>query len=106
MRLDPLLPPIGLVYVGHAYYLLKRYAEAVATLREYAARAPELQIAHLWRAAANAQLGQLAEASPEAAEVLRINPSLTIEKSKCQDVSNLSRGGGHIFYGLRKSEPA
>ena len=103
MRLDPFQPPIGLGYMGHAYYLLKRYAEAVATLREYAARAPELQIAHLWRAAAHAQSGQLAEASAEAAEVLRINPSFTIEKWKCQDVYKLSRDGEHIFDGLRKA---
>jgi adenylate cyclase len=103
MRLDPFQPLIRSGYLGHAYYLLRRYSEAVPLLRECAARAPELQIAHLWLAAAYAQSGQLAEASAEAAEVLRINPVFTMEKWKCQDVYRHSMDSEHLFEGLRKA---
>jgi tetratricopeptide (TPR) repeat protein len=44
-----------------------------------ASRLPNLQAAHLWLAAAYAQLGQLDEARKEAAEVLRINPGFAIK---------------------------
>jgi hypothetical protein len=72
--------------MGHAYYMCRRYAEAVPPLREGASRSPNIRIIPLWLAAAYAQLGQLAEARVEAAEVLRIEPGFTIEKWKCTTV--------------------
>jgi adenylate cyclase len=103
MRLDPFPFPVRSGYLGHAYFMLRRYDEAVPLLRECAARAPKLQIAHLWLAAACAQIGQLAEARTAAAEVLRINPAFTIENWKCQAAYRHSTDAEHLFDGLRKA---
>ena len=62
IRLDP-FRPMHLGYLGHAYYVLGRYADAVPPLRECASRLPNHQIVHLWLAAAYAQLGRFAEAA-------------------------------------------
>ena len=53
----------------------KRYADAVPLLHEAAARAPNLRTITLWLAAAYVQLGQLADALAEAAEVMPIKPA-------------------------------
>jgi tetratricopeptide (TPR) repeat protein len=83
VRLDPFAPPIySSGFMGVANYMLKRYSEAVRWFRECALRLPNMQLPHLWLASAYAQLGQLEEAWEEAAEVLRINPGLTIKGYK------------------------
>jgi adenylate cyclase len=88
---------------GHAYYMCRQYAEAVPPLREGASRSPNIRIIPLWLAAAHAQLGQLAEAHVEAAEVLRIEPGFTIEKWKCTTVYKNPEDADHLFDGLRKA---
>jgi adenylate cyclase len=103
MRLDPFQPPFQLGYLGLAYYTLKRYPEAIHELREYASRAPNLRIPHLWLAAAYAQLEQFAEARAEAADVLRIEPSFTIERLKCNTFYKNPADAEHLFDGLRKA---
>jgi adenylate cyclase len=103
IRLDPFQNANRLGYMGHAYYMLKRYAEAVAPLRDCAARIPNFRITHLWLAAAHAQLGQVAEAKAEAAEVLRIEPDFTIERWKCTAVYRHPKDAEHLFDGLRKA---
>jgi adenylate cyclase len=83
MRLDPFASPIySSGMMGSANYMLKRYGEAVRWFRECALRVPDLQWPHMMLASAYAQFGQREEARKEAAEVLRINPSFTIEGYK------------------------
>jgi adenylate cyclase len=67
------------MWFGATYYMLKRYAEALPLLRECVSRVPNMRAAHVWLAATYAQLGQLAEARAEVAEVLRIEPTYTID---------------------------
>jgi adenylate cyclase len=100
IRLDP-FRPMHLGYLGHAYYMLGRYAEAVSPLRECAARLPNHQIVHLWRAAAYAQLGRFAEA--EASEILRIWPGFTIARWKPIAVYRNPKDAEHLIDGLRKA---
>ncbi len=83
--------------------MLKRYKEAAQTLQVYPSRAPNVRILPLWLAAANAQLGQLAEAKAEAAEVLRIEPGFTIERWKCTVPYKNPQDAEHLFDGLRKA---
>lgn len=59
--------------------MLRRYSEALPPLRECVSRAPDFRSGHLWLAAACAQLGLSDEARAQVAEVLRIQPSYTIE---------------------------
>jgi adenylate cyclase len=90
-------------FIGHAYYMCRRHAEAVPPLREGASRSPNIRIIPLWLAASYAQLGQLAEAHVEAAEVLHIEPGYTIEKWKCTAVYRNPEDAEHLFDGLRKA---
>ncbi|HEV8718408.1 MAG TPA: tetratricopeptide repeat protein, partial [Candidatus Binatia bacterium] len=73
----------GLLYsVGTAYYLAGRPEEAIAPLKQYLTRYPNILGAHLTLAAVYGERGKEAEARAEAAEVLRINPQFSLEVHK------------------------
>jgi adenylate cyclase len=104
IRLDPFAPPLfSSGYMGLANYMLKRYPEAVRWLRECALRLPNMQLPRVWLASAYAQAGQLEEARKEAAEVLRINPSFTIERYKPLLLHKSPKDLEHRLDGLRKA---
>jgi len=104
MRVDPFQPLMySTSWMGQANYMLKRYGDAVRLLREFTSRRPNIQLPHLWLAAAYAQLGQLEEARKEAAEVLRINPGFTIEGWKRLAVFKDPKDVDHNIDGLRKA---
>jgi adenylate cyclase len=104
MRLDPLQPLIyPTSWLGSANYLLKRYGEAVRLARQCTSRQPNLQAHRVLLGSAYAQLGQLEEARKEAAEVLRINPSFTIESWKRMAVYKNPKDTEHRIDGLRKA---
>ena len=65
--------------VGAAYYLAGRTEEAIAPLKQYLSRYPNILGAHLTLAAVYSELGREAEARAEAAEVLRLNPQFSLE---------------------------
>jgi adenylate cyclase len=99
----PFHPPTRLLYLGHADYMLGRYVDSVRTLRECASRLPNMQIVHLWLAAANSQSGQIAEARAAAAKVLQINPSFALEKWKCLNVYKNAKDSEQFLGELRKA---
>jgi adenylate cyclase len=104
LRFDPFQPLIwSTSWLGLANYMLRRYGEAVRSLRECASRLPNLQWAHEWLASAYAQSGQLEEARKEAAEVLRINPGFTIESWKRIAVYKDPKDLEHRIDGMRKA---
>jgi adenylate cyclase len=103
VRLDPFQPPARLGYLGHAYYMLKRYAESIPPLRECAARMSIFRVGHLWLAAACAQHSQIADARAAAADVLRIEPDFTIDRWKCTAAYKDPADAEHLFEGLRKA---
>jgi adenylate cyclase len=103
MRLDPFYEPYAPGTLGLAYYLLKRYAEALPYLRECVSRAPNMRAGRTWLAATYAQLGQLDNARAEAVEALKIDPCISIERSpnllllkRCEDID-------HFRDGMRKA---
>jgi adenylate cyclase len=105
IRLDPFQSHVYAFtsVMGFANYMLKRYEEAVRSLRECASSLPNLQWPHVWLAAAYAQSGQHEAARAEAAEVLRINPGFTIERYKRLAVYKYSKDAKHLFEGLHKA---
>ena len=103
IQLDPFPWPHVFGCMGLANYMLKRYGEAVRWCSECASRLPNLQWPHLLLASAYAQSGQLGEARAEAAEVLRINPALTIESWKRVVVYKDPNDLEHRVDGLRKA---
>jgi tetratricopeptide (TPR) repeat protein len=80
MRLDPFHPDLYVTWLGLAYYLVGRGAEAVENLRIAVRRLPTFRPAHIWRAAAAARAGEDEEAQSAAAEVLRLEPKFTVGK--------------------------
>jgi len=104
MRSDPFYVPLAPFWLGVAHYLLKQYSQALPPLQECISRAPNLRSVHVWLAAIYAQLGKLEEARTEAAEVLRIEPQYTIERTQAR-LSPFKRPEDleHLFDGLRKA---
>jgi adenylate cyclase len=103
LRLDPFALPLARGFLGLAYYMLGRYPEAVATLREFVLQSPNHRPGRAWLTATYSQLGRVEEARIEAAELLRIYPAWTIR--------GIFRKGGylrdedvdHLADGLRKA---
>lgn len=76
--LDPFHPPMLLGWLGHCHLMLDQPEQALVVLRECAMRAPGWRPAHVWRAAACAQLGLNDEARTAAACVIEIDPRFTV----------------------------
>jgi adenylate cyclase len=77
VRLDPFHPPHVYAFQGHALFVLRRYAEAVAPLREAIRRGPQILLGHIWLAATLVRLGQCAEAKEIIRKVLQRAPRMT-----------------------------
>jgi adenylate cyclase len=67
--------------LGHAYFLLRRYDQAIATLRKVVDRGPDFWPAHIYLAASYSLLGRIEEARAAAAAALRLNPAITTSHS-------------------------
>jgi TolB-like protein/Tfp pilus assembly protein PilF len=77
MRLNPHYPTWYLWCLGHAYYLLRRYDEAILTFKRALARNPDFVPAHGFLAIIYAETGALEEAQPAGWAVLRLSPQFT-----------------------------
>ena len=82
LRLKSFIADEHLAGVGSAYALAGRYEEAVAPLKQYLSRYPNILPAHLTLAVVYSELGQAAEAQKEVAEVLRLSPNFSLEVHK------------------------
>ncbi len=79
MRLNPHYPAGYLLTLGRAYLLTKQYELAIVTLKQLVARAPNHLGAHVNLTTIYSELGHETEMRAEAAEVLRISPSFSLE---------------------------
>ena len=79
IRDDPFHPPIAFMWLGVAYFMLRRYSDALPYLRVAVQRAPNLRGARVHLAANFAQLSQIDAARGEVDAALRIEPTFTIE---------------------------
>jgi adenylate cyclase len=82
LRLKPESPDSHLAGVGAAYAVAGRYEEARTPLQRFLSRYPNFLPAHLMLAVVYSELGQVAEAQVEVAEVLRLNPNFSLEIHK------------------------
>jgi adenylate cyclase len=103
-RADPFYFPVASGFLGLALYMLKRYSEALTPLLECVSRAPNLRDGHVWLAATYAQLERPEQARQQAAEVLRIEPTYTTERTAkpIMRFRNAS-DADHLFDGLHKA---
>jgi adenylate cyclase len=79
MRLNPLYPPLYEWTLGHAYFLVGEYEQAIAALRRVLDRAPGFHPAHIYLALSLGRLGRVDEAQAEAAEFTRVTPNMSWE---------------------------
>jgi adenylate cyclase len=103
MRFDPFGFPLRHLYTGQAYYMLKRYSQAVPHLREAATRVPDMWANYAFLAATHAQLGQFDEARTAVTQLLRTNPGVTVERTTRALPYNDPRDVEHLHDGLRKA---
>jgi adenylate cyclase len=79
LRLKPLMVDAHLDSVGAAYATAGRPEEAIAPLKQFIARYPNILGAHLILAAVYGELGKAAEAQEQVTEILRLNPKFSLE---------------------------
>ncbi|HXG21020.1 MAG TPA: adenylate/guanylate cyclase domain-containing protein [Methylomirabilota bacterium] len=77
MRLNPHYPTWYLWVLGHAYYLLRRYDEAIATFKKALTRNPDFLPAHGFLAIIYGETGSLEEAKVEGATTIRLSPQFS-----------------------------
>ena len=103
LRVDPFTLPLARGWLGLAYYMLGRYAEALQEFREFVSQAPNFRPGRAWLTATYAQLGQLEEARAQAAEVLRIYPAWTSSSIFRKGGYLLDKDVDHLVDGLHKA---
>jgi adenylate cyclase len=80
IRLNP-IPPLWYVWgLGFSHFMLGQYEEAIAELRKALHRAPDSQFSHIVLAATYSELGCEEDARAAAAEILRIDPTFSLER--------------------------
>jgi len=86
MRLNPFYPARYLGYYGMACLMAGRREEALNAFKEYLKRAQRdespLLSAHLGLSAVYGELGKVEEARNHVAEIMKINPTFSIEEAK------------------------
>jgi adenylate cyclase len=78
-RLNPIAPSTHYYNLGYALWMMGRYKEALEAGEESRKRNPDEMFSHILLAAIYIELGRDEDARASAAEVLRINPNLTLE---------------------------
>jgi adenylate cyclase len=103
LRVDPFALPIARAYLGLGYLLLKRYSEAVTTLREFVSESPNHRPGRCWLAAAYAHSGQLEDAQVQAGHILRIDPNFVTTGYRKLAIFWRPPDVDHVVDGLRKA---
>jgi len=78
-RLDPRNRALYLNRLGFAYRAAGRCEQAVVPLREAITLTPGNELPHIFLAGCYAELGRMNEAQAEVAEVMRLNPTYSLE---------------------------
>jgi TolB-like protein/Tfp pilus assembly protein PilF len=80
MRLNPIPDAYRLDYLACAYRFVGRYEDAITAHKEVLKRSPDNLFAHVWLTAAYIASGREQEARHQAEEVLRLDPTFTLEQ--------------------------
>ncbi len=103
MRLNPHYPAFYLNNLGAAYLMMRRYEEAIDTLKKCLTRVPNYLFVHMNLVTAYSEVGREEEARFEAAEVLRINPQFSLEVLKQTAPVKDPAVAERVFTALRKA---
>jgi adenylate cyclase len=97
-RADPFYPRVYDMQVAQAYYLTGDFGTALDLLRVAVRAMPSNSTAHVWHAAAAAQVGDAEEARAAAAQATRLIPEFSIRRfvglrlALAKDIERLSDG--------------
>jgi len=80
MKINPLHPYNYHFHLGQAYFVLRRYEEAIKTFQQGLNSNPSAERLHVWLAAAYAQSGDIDNASWEAEQVISSNPDFSVAR--------------------------
>ena len=80
--LNPHHPYNYTFHLGQAYYILRRYDEAIEAFQRGLSSNPASERLHVWLAAAYAQAGISDEAEWQADQILTLNPDFSIERMR------------------------
>jgi tetratricopeptide (TPR) repeat protein len=100
MRLNPFYPDWYLWVIGMAQYTMRRYEDAVTTLKKMTDFPIEPR---LYLAASYAQLGRLEEARTELTEILKLDPGASLKSWGHSQPFKNKLDSEHFFEGLRKA---
>jgi tetratricopeptide (TPR) repeat protein len=79
IRRNPIPPGWYFMVLGNTYRMIGRFDEAMVELKKAIAYSPDELLAHVTLAAVYAEAGRLEEARVEAGEVMRIQPTFSLE---------------------------
>jgi TolB-like protein/DNA-binding winged helix-turn-helix (wHTH) protein len=80
MQINPHHPYNYHFHLGQAYYVLKRYREAIDAFRDGLSSNPASERMRVWLAAALAQSGDLDEARWESEQIMAANPGFSVQR--------------------------
>jgi len=103
IALNPVPPSYYLCHLGSAYRALGRYEEAIEAYKKGLHREPDNIFAHMGLAATYSLMGHEEEAGAEAAEVLRIDPNLSLKDMEKIDPSKNRARAKRWYDALRKA---
>ena len=103
MRLDPQFPPNYLIYLGHAYFAMGKYEEAIVALKRSLIGNANFLTPHRSLAVIFSELGRTEEAQAEVAEILRINPRASLESQRERMAFNDQAVSEQYLENLRKA---
>lgn len=82
IRLNPYHPFNYPFHLGQAYFVLKRYQEAIAAFKDGLKSNPSSERLRVWLAASYAQAGQIEEAKWQMDQIRLVNPSISLSGQK------------------------
>jgi adenylate cyclase len=103
MRLNPMYQSEYLWNLGHAYYLMGRYQEAIEILKRACDRDPDYLPPHVYLAASYSNLGQEEEARAEASEYNRLSFQTPLEAWRPRLPYKNQAVLEHLFDSMRKA---
>ncbi len=103
MQINPHHPYNYHFHLGQAYFVLKRYREAIDAFRLGLSSNPASERMRVWLAAALAQSGNLEDASWESEQIMASNPGFSIQRMEQAFPFKDPADKDHFLDGLRKA---
>jgi adenylate cyclase len=103
VRFNPLLPPHLTCHLGHSYFLLRRYDDAVAMIRNTIDRVTSFVVAHVFLAVVYSEIDRMQEAAAEIETVLKLVPGYTLPLVDERFPHRLTEAQNRFLGGLLKA---